>query len=382
MDILDRSTEIHHKADAVVWLTTGDETDSVSHTSAQCPEFAKAVAAGRPLATEAEPTGWVCPYCTDVLATHHSQALSTGAYSVDAPEQGGAGGGHRADGASDKQKELIASLAAELGLDRVPAVSGKRDASELIDGLMERVKELRATKEAATDVPADAEVHAFLTGLGRKAEPGDITDGLKLWATGWAKAYTGSFEFMVDMRADANKGTLSVGKAKGVLNCAAAAIRRGDADAPQGVAVVAAAAPAADAGPAGHEPKPGTYTLVRADGSYRTLQFAHAKWADGKLVAAYLSGADNTADYTTFAFVDGGRIGVFGRFKGESALVDDLRTFLALGSHDDAHEEFLRQAEAYALESGGCMRCGRELTVPASLHRGLGPKCAVIEGVA
>ena len=32
--------------------------------------------------------------------------------------------------------------------------------------------------------------------------------------------------------------------------------------------------------------------------------------------------------------------------------------------------------EAYALLSSRCARCNRTLTVPASIHRGLGPECA------
>ena len=31
---------------------------------------------------------------------------------------------------------------------------------------------------------------------------------------------------------------------------------------------------------------------------------------------------------------------------------------------------------AFALREGACYRCGRTLTVPASVHRGLGPECA------
>lgn len=132
----------------------------------------------------------------------------------------------------------------------------------------------------------------------------------------------------------------------------------------------------------GSEPKPGTYTLVRPDGSYRTLQFAHAKWADGRLVASFLCGSDNTADYKGFAFVDGGKVGVWKKFKDDSQLVQDLNTFLGLTNQDSAHELFLQQAEAFALASGKCMRCGHKLTVPTSLYRGLGPVCADIEGVA
>ena len=46
------------------------------------------------------------------------------------------------------------------------------------------------------------------------------------------------------------------------------------------------------------------------------------------------------------------------------------------GSVDEARAEFLNYAEAYAIGSGKCACCGRTLTVPASVHRGLGPDCA------
>jgi hypothetical protein len=130
--------------------------------------------------------------------------------------------------------------------------------------------------------------------------------------------------------------------------------------------------------------KPGTYTLVRSDGTYRTLQFTTPKWADNKLTVAYLSGNDNECSYTGFAFVNtdaNGKLHVqmWSRYKGNLELRSDLDEFLTLRSHDEAHKLFLDKAESYALESGSCMRCGRTLTVPASLHRGLGPECAKVE---
>ena len=71
---------------------------------------------------------------------------------------------------------------------------------------------------------------------------------------------------------------------------------------------------------------------------------------------------------------------VWKRFADTGRLTAALQ-FLATGNVDEAHEEFLARAEAYALASGQCMRCGHKLTVPASLHRGLGPECAKREGV-
>jgi len=126
---------------------------------------------------------------------------------------------------------------------------------------------------------------------------------------------------------------------------------------------------------------PGTYTIVRADGSYRTLQIAPAAWADGQLAISYLSGPDNELSYTGCAFYKGGtKFNMWKRFKTDSALVRDIDTLMRTNI-TSAHERFLGQAEAYALKSGQCMRCTRKLTVPASLHRGLGPVCAGIEGV-
>lgn len=128
-------------------------------------------------------------------------------------------------------------------------------------------------------------------------------------------------------------------------------------------------------------PEMGTYTIVRADGTYRTLQVAPAAWVGGATVISYLSGPDNELSYTSCAFLkENGRFNVFRKFKTDSQLVRDLNTLVTC-QIGEAHERFLGEAEAYALRSSRCMRCGHKLTVPASLHRGLGPVCAGIEGV-
>ena len=125
----------------------------------------------------------------------------------------------------------------------------------------------------------------------------------------------------------------------------------------------------------------GTYTVVLdGDDDYVTLQIAPAKWAGGKIAASYLHGPDNECSYKGFAFVNGDKVNVWKSFTGSDRIVTALQ-LLITGDVDKAHEEFLNRAEAFALASGRCMRCGRTLTVPASLHRGLGPVCAGIEGI-
>lgn len=113
-------------------------------------------------------------------------------------------------------------------------------------------------------------------------------------------------------------------------------------------------------------PVPGKYTVPQADG-HRTLRVevmpADAKFAAGKTVISFLSGSDNTSDYTGFAFVeDDGTLRVWKRFVQAEALLAAAHTLL--------------EDPAAVLVSQHCRRCNRDLTVPASLHNGLGPECA------
>lgn len=119
----------------------------------------------------------------------------------------------------------------------------------------------------------------------------------------------------------------------------------------------------------------GKWTLQFADGHYRTFrirtQAADATFAPGERVVAYLAAADNDDErsYRGFAFLKPGRLVVWSKFHSDSALVQDAQILLDV-------ERAASAGEAYALASGNCYRCGHTLTVPASLHRGLGPECA------
>jgi len=123
----------------------------------------------------------------------------------------------------------------------------------------------------------------------------------------------------------------------------------------------------------------GTYTVVLDEETYVTIRIAAEKWADGKVVASYLAGSDNEHSYKGFGFVNDKGINVWKRFAGNEKF--EAAVNVLMNSFDEAHEKFLELAEAYAMKSGHCARCHRKLTVPASLHRGLGPECANKEGV-
>jgi hypothetical protein len=121
------------------------------------------------------------------------------------------------------------------------------------------------------------------------------------------------------------------------------------------------------------------FTVIFNDdlNDYVTLRLKDCAFDDmpeGTQIAEYLSGPDNEQDYTGFAFVLGDVIRVWKRFNHESRPVIALKALLQ-------SDDFYKYGEAYAKVSGNCFRCGRTLTVPISLHRGLGPVCAQLMGL-
>jgi hypothetical protein len=203
--------------------------------------------------------------------------------------------------------------------------------------------------------------------LGRKFEVTDLTPALRQAARAYAASYAGDFEFMVEMRARVIGGVgafLTDGQSKSVLNCLAAdARRRLAARAPK---------PAADA-PAVTVPL-GTFTVVALDGTRTTIRLQEPKAKDGRVFASFLRGADNDADYQYFATLRGG---VMGGIEGSFAVQRQaVRAILAPTA------DLRAMGLAYSLESSNCWRCGRTLTVPASIHSGLGPDCADKLGAA
>lgn len=123
-------------------------------------------------------------------------------------------------------------------------------------------------------------------------------------------------------------------------------------------------------------PRVGTFTVVMGT-ERRTIRIkAHwdaAEAKKGTLVASFLSGADNESSYTGFAFITPqGKAIVWKRYRnggGSALIISALSYLLQSGDYEGA-------GMTYALESGNCYRCGRTLTVPASIGRGLGPECA------
>lgn len=111
----------------------------------------------------------------------------------------------------------------------------------------------------------------------------------------------------------------------------------------------------------------GIYTLETAT-AHRTFRLKTQALDDdfmpGKQIVQHLVGADNERDYQSIGHIFNGRLSVWKKHQDRKTLVADLHTFLA-----DPHGE-------HVVQSINCFRCGRTLTVPASVHNGLGPECA------
>lgn len=107
-------------------------------------------------------------------------------------------------------------------------------------------------------------------------------------------------------------------------------------------------------------------------GEHRTFQVrtqdAKATFAPGKRVLSLLTGSNNEADYTGFAFVDDFGIHVWTKNRTEQYMAL-ARMLEHLQRHEDAG-----RVEVCAETT--CRKCNRALTTPESVRDGIGKKCA------
>lgn len=194
--------------------------------------------------------------------------------------------------------------------------------------------------------------------LGRKLDVPDVTSGLRRYAIEWLRGLPLpiDFEYLRDMRYQIDpkggKRAMSIGQAKGVLNCAVAAARR-----------------AAKPKPAAKGQKADTSERITEDGMYRT--------ADGtifKVQKAVALGNGSLYAKRLVVLRDAER-----DENGTIVVPAEVRFEYAKGAVYRLRPEdkmTLDEAKAFGALYGTCCNCGRMLTNEESIAAGIGPICA------
>lgn len=216
-----------------------------------------------------------------------------------------------------------------------------------------------------------AEVVAVREALGQKFTARDMEEvGAKMLLTAetYAYRYVGTFEFMQNMcDAMRTNGYLTPGQAAGTLNCLYAEAKRKES---------AERTPRMEASQPVNLPV-GYYT-VEFENTHVTLRVTEGSGGfEGRKIVSLLVGSDNTSDYLGMGDVMGQHFRMWRRSQShpKAGHVITAVSMLMHGTQDQQTE----YGKAYARRSGNCYVCGRLLTTPESIERGIGPVCA--EGI-
>lgn len=219
--------------------------------------------------------------------------------------------------------------------------------------------------------------------------PEDVTTALHTAASEYAETYHGSFGFMQEMQAAAlTRRGLTLGQAKGVLNCMRAEALRTEQRAAEQAA--RAANPAADLlGP--EALAPGLYIVTLADGARVNLRLkalepekcARYDVPVGTLKYGVYGYGDTDTSAIWLGLVSENRIarrwrvryeeiptGYQARVRAGTAQAEPaLRVLAARATAQEV------AGRAFAEEAGACYKCGKALTDELSRSRAIGPDC-------
>ena len=120
----------------------------------------------------------------------------------------------------------------------------------------------------------------------------------------------------------------------------------------------------------------GFYSILYTSGEHRTMRIKTPKTGNfkGRKLIGFLSGCDNTSDYTFFGeLTNSGELKIWRNFANSQSVerLARIRRAVEIIASDSQ-----TAGKAFAVHSGNCYGCGRLLTVPASVFAGLGPECA------
>jgi hypothetical protein len=115
-------------------------------------------------------------------------------------------------------------------------------------------------------------------------------------------------------------------------------------------------------------------------GTHFTYQVNRAKNYDGtpanRWFVAVLNGPDNESDYAYIGLLDTRFNGTEFRMTAKSRFGEDANCVKAWKYFWNHVERGVLPDNLVVRHEGRCGRCGRTLTVPESIDRGIGPECA------
>jgi len=116
------------------------------------------------------------------------------------------------------------------------------------------------------------------------------------------------------------------------------------------------------------------FTVSNPQGSYYTYKIQRPEGRSPRYFVNLLTGPDNESSYTYLGILDPGsfdfRLTRASRLGIDTAPVKVLRWALTIFRNGN------RPPAGYAVQhQGKCCRCGRTLTTPESIDRGIGPDC-------
>ena len=123
----------------------------------------------------------------------------------------------------------------------------------------------------------------------------------------------------------------------------------------------------------------GTFTLLSLSSYNRFTYKIGTPENQYPYFVSVLTGPDNTSDYTFIGTIFENGDTLTYRASKKSPVGDKAQSNLALHwflSHINAN---VKPASVAFYHEGRCGRCGRKLTTPESVKRGLGPHCATKE---
>lgn len=121
----------------------------------------------------------------------------------------------------------------------------------------------------------------------------------------------------------------------------------------------------------------GRYTLIYPGGEYRTVRVSTVKKGDLKGTQVLgIREKGNGLHFTGLGFLQkSGKVNFWKRTKSNPEF-PAKRLELIQKAVDRIVADPDAAGLAFAMKENRCFRCGKELTVPASIHKGMGPECA------